>query len=224
MNREKIKKSNKNPGKGYSQWEEFLLVLVRIRRGFDTMEVGTMFGITQSHVSHVFITWVNILYKCFVQLLEWPSAEMICHNMPDSFNNFFPTTRVIIDCCEIKVQTPRNVDAQRETWSQYKSHNTFKFLIGIAPSGQTTYLSKLFCGSISDRDIVIQSGFLNLIEAGDNIIADRGFTIRDLLLRKNAKLNIPAFSGGKQLSARAVSESRKIASVRIHVERGIERI
>ena len=97
-------------------------------------------------------------------------------------------------------------------------------MIGIAPSGQTTYLSKLFCGSISDRDIVIQSGFLNLIEAGDNIMADRGFTIRDLLLRKNAKLNIPAFSGGKQLSARAVSESQKIASVRIHVERAIERI
>ena len=55
-------------------------------------------------------------------------------------------------------------------------------------------------------------------------MADRGFNIRDLLLRKNAYLNIPAFSEGKQLSARAVGKSRKIASVRIHVERAMERL
>ena len=54
-------------------------------------------------------------------------------------------------------------------------------------------------------------------------MADRGFNIRDLLLRKNAFLNIPAFSDGKQLSGRAVGNSRKIASLRIHVERAMER-
>ena len=55
-------------------------------------------------------------------------------------------------------------------------------------------------------------------------MADRGFNIRDLLLRKNAFLNIPAFSDGKQLSGRAVGKSRKIASLRIHVERAMERL
>ena len=55
-------------------------------------------------------------------------------------------------------------------------------------------------------------------------MADRGFNIRDLLLRKNAFLNIPAFSDGKQLSGRAVGKSRKIVSLRIHVERALERL
>ena len=55
-------------------------------------------------------------------------------------------------------------------------------------------------------------------------MADRGFNIRDLLLYKNAFLNIPAFSDGNQLSTRAVKKSRKIASVRIHVERAMERL
>ena len=41
---------------------------------------------------------------------------------------------------------------------------------------------------------------------------------------KNAILNIPAFSDGKQLSGRAVGKSRKIASLRIHVERAMERL
>ena len=110
------------------------------------------------------------------------------------------------------------------TYSQYKSHNTFKFWPGIAPSGQITFLSKLYTGSISDRDIATKSGFINLISKNDNVMADRGFNIRYLLLKKNAYLNIPAFSGGKQLSAKAVTKSRKIASVRIHVERAMERI
>ena len=56
----------------------------------------------------------------------------------------------------------------------YKSHNTFKFLLGIAPSGQITYLSTLFVGSISDREIVEKSGFLEFIEWRDNVMADRG--------------------------------------------------
>ena len=55
-------------------------------------------------------------------------------------------------------------------------------------------------------------------------MADRGFNIRHMLLPKRATLNIPAFSHGRQLSAKAVARSRKIARVRIHVERAIARI
>ena len=49
------------------------------------------------------------------------------------------------------------------------------------------------------------------------------FTIRDLLHNINVDLNIPAFLNEKQFSA-DVDKSRKIASVRIHVERAIGRI
>lgn len=207
-----------------SLFEEFLLTLIRIRRGFDTNEMSFLFGVSQSQVSHVFLTWVNLLYKCFKPLLEWPSASIIKKNLPRSFRKSFPKTRIVIDCSELFMQKPRSVDAQRLTWSSYKTHNTFKFLLGIAPSGQVTFLSNLFSGSISDREIVVQSKIIDLIEKGDDIMADRGFNIRDILLKKNATLNMPAFSGGKQLSSRAVIRSRRIASVRIHVERAMKRI
>ena len=55
-------------------------------------------------------------------------------------------------------------------------------------------------------------------------MADRGFNIRHLLLDRKATLNIPAFSHGKRLSSSAVKRSRRIASVRIHVERVIGRM
>ena len=207
-----------------SFFEEFLLVLVRIRRGLDTAEVATLFGISQPQVTRIFITWVNVIYKCCRPLLVWPSKDIIQHNMPKSFRQTYPSTRVIIDCSEIYVQTPRALDAQRSTYSSYKSHNTFKFLLGIAPSGQVTFLSELYVGSISDREIVKRSGFLKKVEWKDNIMADRGFTIRDLLLRKNAYLNVPAYTDGKQLPKRPLGRSRKISSSRIHVEREMGRL
>ena len=48
-------------------------------------------------------------------------------------------------------------------YSQYKSHVTYKGLIGIAPSGAITFVSQLYEGSISDQEIVKRSGFLNQI-------------------------------------------------------------
>jgi len=72
--------------------------------------------------------------------------------------------------------------------------------------------------------MVKMSGFLDLIEENDDVMADRGFNVRHLLLPKKATLNIPSFSHGKALSKKAVQRSRRIASVRIHVERAIRRL
>lgn len=55
-------------------------------------------------------------------------------------------------------------------------------------------------------------------------MADRGFLIRDLLAKWSATLNIPPYSLGKQLSSKAVTKTRRIASARIHVERAIGRL
>ena len=56
----------------------------------------------------------------------------------------------------------------------------------------------------------------------DVILADRGFDIADSVGVMQGRLHIPAFINGKnQLSALDVHETRKIANVRIHVERVI---
>ena len=56
-------------------------------------------------------------------------------------------------------------------------------------------------------------------------MADRGFTIRDMLQEINIDLNMPPFLDGRsQLPANEVNTGRKIASLRVHVERAIGRI
>ena len=56
-------------------------------------------------------------------------------------------------------------------------------------------------------------------------MADRGFTISEDLKTLKVQLNIPAFLGRRdQLSEEEVLNSQTIASVRIHVERAIQRV
>lgn len=65
---------------------------------------------------------------------------------------------------------------------------------------------------------------MNKLELGDEILADRGFSIKDELAAYGATLRIPSFTKGKsQLPASEVHSSRKLSHVRIHVERVISK-
>ena len=203
--------------------EELAITLIRLRRGFDTKSLGNMFGISESSVSRIFNTWINLVSHELNFLIRWPSMEQIRNKLPKCFK-YFPKTRCIIDCTEFFTQRPSLPSAQRITYSQYKHHNTFKCLVGITPSGTFSFVSDLFTGSISDKKIVQDSGFLDNIQFGDDIMADRGFLIRGELALKGATLNIPPFSFGKQMCSNATTKTRRIARARIHVERAIGRL
>ena len=85
-------------------------------------------------------------------------------------------------------------------------------------------------GSTSDKYITKESGFQDKIKLGDEVMADRGFVIRDLLLTRKATLKIPPFTTkckwgkGKRLNEEEVKKTKSIAKHRIHVERVIERL
>lgn len=114
---------------------------------------------------------------------------------------------------------PSSLHLNSELFSNYKHHTTLKGLIGISPGGAITFISQLYTGSISDREIVVRSGLLDLpLEENDSIMADKGFTIQDLL-PLGVSLNIPPFLGSSsQMPAEDVVLTQEIASLRIHVE------
>lgn len=59
-----------------------------------------------------------------------------------------------------------------------------KTLICISSNGVTVLISDVSKGSIYDAELVKQSDFLNKLEEGDLILADRGPTIKGLLIKK----------------------------------------
>jgi hypothetical protein len=110
-------------------------------------------------------------------------------------------------------------------YSSYKSHTTYKGNVVISPSGEIIHISSLFEGSISDKELVRKSGLLPLLDPEDQLMADKGFIIQDLLDPIGCSVTIPAFlSSKKQFSKKELMVSKQIHNVRVHVERAIRRV
>ncbi|XP_056022093.1 uncharacterized protein LOC130054979 [Ostrea edulis] len=116
---------------------------------------------------------------------EWQQANRRKPGKPRKlklFEEFILTLLSLrLDATEFFVQRPRNPTTQSRTWSNYKSKNTFKALVGITPNGAFSFISDLWSGNISDRCITEKSGFLDYIQRSDHVMADRGFLINDTL-------------------------------------------
>lgn len=200
--------------------DQFLLVLVKLRLNLLLEDLAQRFQVSATTVSSVLVKWIDILYVRLHFLIAWPQREIVRENMPPVFRQTYPHCVCIIDCSEVFIETPTSFTARSATYSNYKKHNTVKFLIGITPSGSISFLSKCWGGRVSDKVLTQQSGFLDMLEHGDTVLADRGFTIADDIALHGAKLVIPSFTRGKvQLSQKEVEMSKQMSQVRIHVER-----
>jgi len=200
--------------------------LVRLRVGLLNTDLAYRFGISPSSVSKIVTSWFQFVYLQFGRMRNkiFASRQRLKHIIPPCFVKF-KDIRVIIDCCEVFVEQSTHFCRQENIYSSYKNHSTFKSLIGISPNGDIMLLSDAFEGSMSDNDIVKKSGFLDIFEAGDLILADRGFTIRNILYEKKVDVNIPPFFQGRsRLRVGDEITFKQIARVRIHVERAIRRI
>ena len=64
---------------------------------------------------------------------------------------------------------------------------------------------------------------LDLLEPGDTVVEDRGFDIENIL-QGSTGLNIPPLLVPRQFGDDELEETRRIASLYVHVEQAMERI
>ena len=96
----------------------------RLRLGQFEQDLAYRFGVSQSTISRIVITWINLLYLQFQQIPLWPPTALIVSNVPKEFQKKYPSTRVVIDGTEIYVEQPALPELQQLTYSKYKNHNT----------------------------------------------------------------------------------------------------
>ena len=95
-----------------------------------------------------------------------------------------------------------------------------KCLIAVTPNG-----AACFIGSIDDVTLFERCGILEHINQGDALLVDKGFTIQDILLKKQATIFIPPFLGKRSAFTKEEELlTKRIAQARIHVERFNERL
>lgn len=162
--------------------DQLFLVLVRLCLGLFERHLAYRFKISVATVSRICTTWISFIYLQVGQMDLWVSREEVDRTMPAIFKERYPT-RAIINATELRCKVSSSPVLQSATYSTYQSHNTMKGLVVIAADGAITFLSKLFTGSVSDKELVEKSGFVKLgFQPGDSVMANKGFKIQDLLI------------------------------------------
>lgn len=180
--------------------DEFFLFLTYLSTGCNQLELGHKFEIHRSTVSRIIVTWASVLY-C-----------VLGSTLPRDFNSFYGDTQVILDCTKLQCQIESDV------FSGYKSQCTFKAIVGVSPHGTVIFVSSLFEGSMSDREVFQQSGVTSLLSPDMAIMLEKDFREGDLT-PESAFL-----SKGGQMPAEEVLKTQSIARLRGHVDRVICRV
>nr|XP_022909873.1 uncharacterized protein LOC111421000 [Onthophagus taurus] len=205
---------------------EIFIVLKKIKLNDPFTRISIDFGVSAVRIHQIFTEHVPKIATVLQNLIFWPTPRMIKRTTPIPFRRRYSKVQSIIDCFEIEIEKPSNPLHQSLTWSEYKKCNTVKYLLSCCPNGFINFVSKGYAGRASDKEIVQKSQFLNKLPEQAWVMADRGFKhIVPLLLKKKCTLvRPPSVSADVPSTSSDVMESKRIASLRIHVERVIQRI
>jgi len=210
-------------GKDYEN--QILLTVIKLKHNISFELLAYTAKVCRSTLIDQFWKWIDIMYSKLKLLVRMQDRDYIFETIPPIFKSKYPRLTSIIDCFEIFVESPSSLLARAQFYSQYKKHCTIKVLISCTPLGAINFVSKCYGGRTSDIQITRESEFhlSRYHMPGDQILADRGFTLKDdFAAGSSTELIVPAFTKGKsQLPAHEVENTRKIASVRIHIERVI---
>ena len=99
--------------------------LLKIRLGVTNKDLAYRFRINYGMVSKIYCSWLVILSKALQPLIVWPSRGALRQHLPSAFKSC-KNCACIIDCTEIFIERPLNLEARAIAWSNYKHKNTIQ--------------------------------------------------------------------------------------------------
>ena len=213
------------PSRIVSLEDEILMTLMRIRLDCPVEDLAYRFGVSPSLATSIVTTFIIFLSLELKPLIYWPSpGETLSYTHPH-FSGTFNKCEGIGDCTEQYIEHSKNADAQYQTYSTYKSHNTLKKLIFCTKSGSISYISEAYAGSCSDRFITEDTNIAAKFTPGFIALFDKGFNVQDLFLSRQVTCILPPFVRSKRQFTRSeVYQGKRIARARIHIERVMGRL
>jgi hypothetical protein len=173
-----------------SHIDQFFLTLVWLRLRLLAKDLAQRFNISVASVNIYFKSWVNFMYLRFSSLDIWPSKTHITKTMPESMKRKYPNLEWIIDAFEIRTQSPISPRVPSEC--NDKSISTVKGLVACTPSGQVGFISQLYTGNLSNRELTVRSGFLDMPHSKRAMwLVGDGFQIADLAQPLGVQVRMP---------------------------------
>lgn len=203
-----------------SKFQQLLLTLMRLRLDLRNQDLAYRFGVKVSTVIRTVHRMVNIMSSTLVPTaVFWPSRAELRKNLPAALRTSYPDCAVIIDCFTVPFEEPVSQGNQQQH-EMGISNNVLKYLIGVAPQGVVTFVSRGVLGNVSDKSLAEGCGFLCKLLPGDIVLASRDLDIGGSVAARGALFK---FVGNSECSPLADTSSETV-SVQRHVERVISMV
>lgn len=172
--------------------DQLLMTLMQLKLGLSTPDLAVRFGITRKLASSVLENVVTNMACRLRFLINWGFREPKLNAGHPSTTDQRETT-VMINCLEFAIDEPLTISAKNQTRNDSKDCYTIKVLMGATYYGLIIFLSQCWGGNISNKELILRSGFLHEIKAGDVVLADRNFFINDELDMLGARYEILSY-------------------------------
>ncbi|KAK9537223.1 hypothetical protein VZT92_004858 [Zoarces viviparus] len=218
-----------------SKFQQLLLTLMRLRLDLRNQDLAYRFGVKVGTVTRTVHQMVNIMSSTLVPTaVFWPSRAELRKNLPAALRASHPDCAVIVDCFKVPFEEPvSRVNQQHQhqgavlsSQGAGPSPNVLKYLIGVAPQGVVTFVSRGVLGNVSDKTLAEGSGFLCKLLPGDVVLASRDLDIDDSVAARGALFKMAGEGAhqGSEASPPSPDASSEAASVQRHVERVISMV
>jgi len=127
----------------------------KLKTGCMNQDLAFNFGISIILVSELFTTFLHFLSSELKALFEMVDCDTIADGIPSVYQNV-SQLRVVLDCTELMLQKPSDLQEWKETFSNYKHNETVKILVGMSPQLYINFISKAW-GRASDKHITLHS-------------------------------------------------------------------
>ena len=65
-----------------SKFQEFVMVLMKLRLNIPFQELAYRFQVSLPTVSRIFSSWLTVMDSCLSPLIHWPDRAQLCETMP----------------------------------------------------------------------------------------------------------------------------------------------
>ena len=90
--------------------DQLLLTLMKLRLNHQFKHLGHLFNISPQDAGALFREWINYMFFRFGSVPIWPERDILVDNMPPKYREDFPTTMIILDGTELKVERQAHCD------------------------------------------------------------------------------------------------------------------
>ncbi|XP_029981044.1 uncharacterized protein LOC115412593 [Sphaeramia orbicularis] len=218
-----------------SKFQQLLLTLMRLRLDLRNQDLAYRFGVKVGMVTRTVHRMVNIMSSTLVPTaVFWPSRAELRKNLPAALRSSHPDCAVIVDCFTVPFEEPVSQGNQQQQRVVPHPHragtcsNMLKYLIGVAPQGVVTFVSRGVLGNVSDKSLAEGCGFLCKLLPGDVVLASRDLDIAESVAARGATFKIAGSYQGETYGSSEGSvladSSAETVSVQKHVERVISMV